>query len=80
MRTSMPADKIGSEAIPVMPVKLANIKLIGIVNKYEIIIPNNPLDSPIMKLSAVKTLLTSRFDAPMLLRTPISFVLSITEM
>ena len=70
---------IGKFARPAMPVKDFKIKLIGIISKIEIKIPNTPLVKPIIKLSAVKTRLTSRFDAPTLRNTPISFVRSITE-
>ena len=71
--------KIGKFASPAMPVKDFKIKLIGIIKTTEIKIPNKPLERPIIKLSAVKTLFTSRFDAPTLRNTPISFVRSITE-
>ena len=74
------APKTGKLAKPEIPVKEIKIKLIGIVNNKVIKIPNTPLVKPIIKLSLVNTRLISRFDAPILLRTPISLVLSITEM
>ncbi|CDC75714.1 unknown [Candidatus Colimorpha enterica] len=43
-------------------------------------IPKSPASSPIMNVSALNTRATSAFDAPTARRTPISFVLSSTEM
>ena len=74
------APTTGNSAKPEIPVNEIKIKLIGIVNNIVIKIPNTPLVKPIIKLSLVNTRLMSRFDAPMLRNTPISFVRSITEM
>ena len=62
-----------------IPVKDSNIKPIGIVNNPATITPIKPAASPIIVVSALNTLDTSRFDAPILLNTPISFVRSMTE-
>ena len=42
-------------------------------------IPINPATNPIISVSALNTLETSFFDAPILLNIPISFVLSKTD-
>ena len=54
--------------------------LAGIHKINVIIIPIAPDTKPSIRVSALNTLDTSFFDAPILLKTPISFVLSRTEM
>ena len=49
--------------------------LIGISNNKVTLIPNAPAINPIIKLSAVNTLLISFLEAPIERKTPISFVI-----
>ena len=69
----------GSDANPGTSIKFSTIRLIGIFNKNETIIPNIPAVNPISKVSALKILDISFFLAPKLLIIPISLVLSTTD-
>ena len=60
-------------------VRLSITWLIGIVNNHAIPIANSPEHIPIIKVSALKTLVISFFLAPIALKIPISFVLSKTD-
>jgi len=52
---------------------------IGKISIYDIAMPSTPDRQPIMPDSAMNTLDTSSFLAPILLNTPISFFLSMTD-
>lgn len=69
----------GNDARPDTPVKALSMALIGSVNNKAINIPNTPATNPIMVVSALNTFDTSRLLAPTERNTPISLVLSITE-
>ena len=69
----------GNFAMCSTPVFDATMVEIGIFNKIVIIIPIHPLVSPIIKVSALNTRETSFLLAPMLLKIPISYVRSNTE-
>ena len=61
------------------PETFAIIALTGKQRIYVNTTPISPANKPMINVSALNTLAMSRFLAPMLLRTPISFVLSTTE-
>jgi len=68
-----------SLATPESSVKLSINAFIGNVRIYTITRPRAPLHTPIIKVSALNTLVISFFLAPNALNIPISFVLSNTE-
>ena len=71
---------IGNEATFFMPDKFSMMMFIGMFSKMVMIIPNVPDINPIMNVSALNTLETSFFLAPIALKIPISLVLSRTDM
>ena len=62
-----------------IPERISMIMLIGRSNNTVTINPRDPEMKPMIRLSAVKTFLISRLEAPMERRIPISLVLSNTE-
>ena len=79
MITSIIAPPIGNLAMDFTPAKLLMIILIGIFNSTVSKIPNNPAQAPIIKVSALNTHEISFLEAPILLKMPISFFLSSTD-
>ncbi len=77
--TSIIPPAIGKLANPEMSVTAFMIIFIGIFKISVTIIPNRPAPKPTMNVSALNTLDMSFLDAPILLKIPISFVLSRTE-
>ena len=78
--TRITAPATGSCATLEISVTFFITALAGIHKINVIIIPIAPDTKPSIRVSALNTLDTSFFDAPILLKTPISFVLSRTEM
>ena len=76
---SIAAPSGGREAIEAIPVSEFSMIFMGSRISSVMPIPIAPEISPIMKVSALKTLETSFFDAPIERRIPISFVRSRTE-
>lgn len=62
-----------------IPATACKTRFIGMQRIADINTPNTPAVKPMMTVSALNTRDISRFDAPTLLNTPISFVLSITD-
>lgn len=69
----------GSDDTPATLMKLSITLLIGMLISIVTPIPMSPEKRPIINVSALNTLEISFFEAPMLRRIPISFVLSSTE-
>ena len=69
----------GTDVVIITPVNAKIILFIGNVRSTVMPIPITPAISPTIKVSALKTLDISFFDAPIALKIPISFVLSSTE-
>ena len=63
-----------------MPVRFCTMAFMGMMSSRVTPMPMTPAAKPSMSVSALKTLETSRYDAPMERRMPISFVRSSTEM
>ena len=77
MRMSAPCH--GSAATLDMPASEWIIRLIGMSRSIVTQIPITPAAKPMMSVSALNTRDTSRLDAPRARRTPISLILSRTE-
>ena len=77
--TNIIAPAVGNLEIFDIPTIDFIIIFIGIFNNNVTTIPINPATNPIISVSALNTLETSFFEAPILRRIPISFVLSNTD-
>ena len=79
IKIRMTAPLIGKLASPLTPDKFSIIEFAGMISNAEIPIPNSPAVNPMIAVSALNTLEISFLEAPILLKIPISFVLSRTE-
>ena len=81
IKTRMTAPPNGNIARKVeSPVSACKIKLMGIHKRYVTSTPKSPDANPMISVSALNILDTSRFDAPIARKIPISFVRSCTDM
>ena len=79
-RIGRAAATIGNDAlIVIVPAREWMIELMGISSSAVMPTPSRPEQSPMMKVSALKTCATLRFEAPMARKIPISLVRSRTE-
>ena len=77
--TRITAPATGSFATPAIVVTFSIIRFAGMHKISVITIPSAPDTKPSISVSALNTRETSFFDAPILLKIPIYFVLSSTE-
>ena len=77
--SAIPPPTGSTAAILEMPESARRIRLMGMQKSSVTMIPISQAENPMISVSALKTRETSRFDAPIARRIPISLVRSSTE-